>query len=230
MRKIDTPFFICNPKSYLYGEESLKLALAADRFAEEYGVDVFFTAPYADLANIKAHTKHVRVTAQHMDPIVPGRGMGHVLPESLKAAGAEAVFLNHAEHSLTLVDLVNTMKRANDLGIITIVCADCLEEAVAIAKLRPNILLCEPTALIGTGKTSGSDYVIETVKSIKAIDKNILVMEASGITTGEDVYKTIMSGADGTGATSGILKAPDKEKRLEEMIQAIAKAKRDRGL
>lgn len=36
----------------------------------------------------------------------------------------------------------------------------------------------------------------------------------------------IMNGADGTGATSGILKAPNKAKMLEEMVQAIAKAKK----
>jgi len=228
MRKIGTPFFIVNPKSYLYGEESLQLALVADNLAEKYGVEIFFTAPFADLANIKAHTKKLKVTAQHMDPLVPGRGMGHVLPESLKAAGAEAVFLNHAEHSLKLTDLVDTIKRAKELGIITVVCADSLEEAIAIAKLSPDILLCEPTALIGTGKTSSFDYITETTTKIKEIDENILVMQASGISTAEDVYQTIIHGADGTGATSGILNAPDRAKRLEEMIQAIVKAKSEK--
>lgn len=230
MRKVGTPFFICNPKSYLYGEESLKLALSADKLSEKYGTEIFFTAPFADLANIKAHTKNIIVTAQHMDSLVPGRGMGHVLPESLKAAGAEAVFLNHAEHSLTLANLVKAIKRAKELGIITIVCADCLEEAAAIAKLGPDILLCEPTDLIGTGKTSSFDYITETTAKIKEIDENILVMQASGISTGEDVYNTIIHGADGTGATSGILNAPDKAKRLEEMIQAIVKAKSEKNI
>lgn len=224
MKKIGTPFFIVNPKSYLYGEESLQLALVADKLAEEYGVEIFFTAPFADLANIKAHTKNLKVTAQHMDPLVPGRGMGHVLPESLKAAGAEAVFLNHAEHSMTLTDLVKTMERAKELDIITVVCADNLDEAAAISKLGPDILLCEPTDLIGTGQTSSFDYIIETTNKIKEIDPNILVMQASGISTGEDVYQTIKHGADGTGATSGILNASDRKKRLEEMIQAIVKA------
>lgn len=228
MRKIKTPFFIVNPKSYLYGKESLELALVADKLAEKYDVEIFFTAPFADLSNIKANTKNVIVTAQHMDPLVPGRGMGHVLPESLKAAGAEAVFLNHAEHSLKLVDLVKTMNRAKELGIITIVCADSLQEAVAIAKLGPDILLCEPTDLIGTGKTSDESYLVETTNKIKEIDENILVMQASGISSGEDVYKVISHGADGTGATSGILKAPNRAKRLEEMIQAIVKAKNEK--
>ncbi|WP_010233149.1 triose-phosphate isomerase [Clostridium arbusti] len=225
MRKIGIPFFIVNPKSYLYGEESLQLALVADNLAEKYGIEIFFTAPFADLANIRANTKNLKVTAQHMDSLVPGRGMGYALPESLKAAGIEAVFLNHAEHSLKLTDLVKTIKRAKELEIITVVCADSLEEAIAIAKLDPDILLCEPTDLIGTGKTSSYDYITETTTKIKEINENVLVMQAAGISSGEDVYQTIINGADGTGATSGILNAPDKSKRLEEMIQAIAQAK-----
>ncbi|MCP2239024.1 triose-phosphate isomerase [Thermoanaerobacterium thermosaccharolyticum] len=228
MKEIRTPFFVVNPKSYLYGEESLQLALAADKLAEEYDVDMFFTAPFADLANIKSHTKNLKITAQHMDPLVPGRGMGYVLPESLKAVGVDAVFLNHAEHSLKLTDLVKAIKRAKELEIITIVCADSIEEAVAIATLGPDILLCEPTDLIGTGKTSSFDYINETTNKIKEINKDILVMQAAGITSGEDVYQTIIHGADGTGATSGIINAPNRAKRLEEMIQAIVKAKNEK--
>jgi triosephosphate isomerase len=227
MKKIGTPFFICNPKSYLYGEECLDLAKAADSFAEKYGVEIFFTAPYADLAKINDNTENIIVTAQHMDPLSPGRGMGHVLPESLKEAGARAVFLNHAEQSLKLNTLVKTIKKAKKLDIITVVCADSLEEAVAIAKLGPDILLCEPTELIGTGKTSSFDYIIETTTKIKEIDENILVMQASGISDGEDVYNTIVHGAEGTGATSGIMEAPDKAKKLEEMIQAVVKAEKE---
>ena len=52
----------------------------------------FYTGQHVDLARIKNETKHVIVTAQHMDGLVPGRGMGHILPEALKAAGVEAVF------------------------------------------------------------------------------------------------------------------------------------------
>lgn len=226
--KIKTPFFVVNPKSYLYGDESLQLALIADNLAKKYDVEIFFTAPFADLANIKAHTKNLIVTAQHMDSLVPGRGMGLVLPESLKGAGTGAVFLNHAEHSLKLSDLVKTIKRAKELEIITIVCADSLAEAIAIAKLGPDILLCEPTDLIGTGKTSDLSYITETTAKIRAIDENILVMQASGISTGEDVYRAIIYGADGTGATSGILNAPDRGLRIEEMLQAIVKAKSEK--
>ncbi|XOQ47428.1 MAG: Triosephosphate isomerase [Eubacteriales bacterium] len=224
MKKINTPFLIVNPKSYLYGEESLKLAKAADKAAEETGVEVMFTCPFADIRYIKENTSHIVVTAQHMDSLKPGRGMGHVLPESLKAAGAEAVFLNHAENPLTLAELYATMKRAKELEMVTVVCADSVAEGLAVAKLGPDILLCEPTELIGTGQVADNSYVVQATTKIREIDPNILVMIASGITTAEDVYNVIKLGADGTGATSGILKAPDPCERVMEMARAMAKA------
>src|SRR5699024_7991468 len=102
------------------------------------------------------------------------------------------------------------------------------EEAVAIAKLKPDILLCEPTELIGTGTTSDLDYINKTTESIKAVDENILVMQAAGISTGEDVYNVIKNNADGTGATSGILKAQDPKAQLRQMINSLIKAKEER--
>lgn len=224
MKKINVPFLIVNPKSYLYGEESLQLAKAADQAAEETGVEVMFTCPYADLRYIRENTKHVVVTAQHMDPLMPGRGMGHVLPESLKAAGAEAVFLNHAEKALTIADLHATIKRAQALEMATVVCADSVSEGLALAKLSPDILLCEPTELIGTGTVADNNYVIEATTKIREIDPNVLVMIASGVSTADDVYNVIKLGADGTGATSGILNAPDPGERVMEMARAMKKA------
>lgn len=228
MAKIRSPFLVVNPKSNLYADESLALAKASDRAAEETGVDVLFTCPYADIRYIKQNTSRVIVTAQHMDALKPGRGMGHVLPESLKAAGAEAVFLNHAEHSLTLAALYGTMQRAWELEMKTVVCADSVMEGLAIAELAPDILLCEPTELIGTGTVADNSYVIEATTKIRNVNPDILVMIASGVSTAEDVYNVIRLGADGTGATSGILKAPDPGVRVMEMARAAAKAFADR--
>lgn len=163
-----------------------------------------------------------------MDPLKPGRGMGHILPESLKEAGAEAVFLNHAENPMTVEKLSKTIERAHELDMITIVCADSVFEAAAVCKLNPDIVLAEPTDLIGTGKTAGKGYVVETISKIREINPDILVMIASGVTTADDVYKVIKLGADGTGGTSGILKAPDPKKRIVEWAEAVKKAVKDR--
>lgn len=226
--KVRVPFLFVNPKSYLYGEESLKLALACDRISKETGMMIFFTCPYADIRMISEKTENIVVTAQNMDSLKPGRGMGAVLPESLAAAGAKAVVLNHAENQKTLSELYACINRAHELGMLTIVCADSTTESKAVAELGTDVILAEPTALIGTGQTADVSYTIDCCREIKAVDPDVKVMIASGITTGEDCYKVVVNGADGSGSTSGIVNAPSREGRVEEMVQAILKAMEDR--
>lgn len=227
MSKAESPFLIVNPKSYLYGKKSLELAKAADKVVEETGLPIYFTCPYADIRMIRDNTKYIIVCAQSMDPLVPGRGMGHVLPESLKEAGADALFLNHAENPKTLNNLCGTIKRAKELDMISIVCADSTTEAKAAACMNPDIVLAEPTDLIGTGQVADDSYTTETVKAIHEVNPNVLVMIASGVSTAEDCYNVVKLGADGTGATSGILNAPSPTVRIREMAEAIVKAKKE---
>lgn len=229
MAKAETPFLIVNPKSYLYGNASLELAKAADQVAADTGLQIYFTCPYADIRLIKENTEHVIVCAQSMDPLTPGRGMGHVLPESLKEAGAEAVFLNHAENQKTLAELYATIKRAKELDMITVVCADSTVEARAAACMDADIVLAEPTDLIGTGQVAEDSYTTETVKALNEVNPNVLVMIASGVSTAEDCYNVVKLGADGTGATSGILNAPSPAVRVREMAEAIVKAYKERA-
>ncbi|OYQ67950.1 triose-phosphate isomerase [Aerococcus sp. 1KP-2016] len=222
---IKRPFFMFNPKSYLYGKELLELAIEADKQAEKYPeMSIFVTAPFADIEMISKSTHNIIVTSQHMDGIIPGRGMGHILPESLYNAGARATFLNHAEQPLKLNEIISSIQRANDLGIITVLCADSIVEAKALAMLKPDIILCEPTELIGTGKTSDASYVEKTNSAIREVDKNILIMQAAGISTPEDVYNIIKMKADGTGCTSGITNAVNPKEMLVNMIEAAYEA------
>lgn len=227
-RKLRVPFFVVNPKSYLYGEQVIALAKYTDALAARYDFDVLFTAQHVDLAAVKAAAPHLIVTAQHMDGHRPGAGMGHILAEGIKAAGAEATFLNHAEHPLTVSALAKAMARADELGILTIVCADTVEEAKAVAKLHPDIMVCEPTSLIGTGKVSGKEYMTATNDAVKGVSPDTLVLQAAGIHNGENVYDAIMCGADGTGGTSGIVCAKDPYATLDEMFAALDRARTDR--
>ena len=118
--RIKKPFFELGPKLYLTGEKALHLACAADELSEKYGVDIIFTAQYTDLRLIRKNIRHLHLFAQHMDPVIPGRGVGLVLPEALKDAGAEGVLLNHAERPLTLSDLNSCIQRGREVGLITL--------------------------------------------------------------------------------------------------------------
>ena len=224
MGNMQSPFLIVNPKSYLNGNESLKLAKAADQAAKDTGLPIIFTCPYADVRMIRENTENIIVCVQSMDPLTPGRGMGHVLPESLKEAGADAVFLNHAENPKTLSDLYACIRRAAELDMTSIVCADSITEAKAVACMNPDVVLAEPTDLIGTGQVADDAYTMEAIDQVRKVNPDVLVVVASGVSTAEDCYNMIRLGADGTGGTSGILNAPSPAVRIREMAEAIVRA------
>jgi triosephosphate isomerase len=225
---LKAPFFEIGPKSYLYGDDVFALALAADEAAARYQVDVLFTAPLVDIRRIAGAVKRLLVFAPHMDPIRPGRGVADVLPESLAAAGASGVMINHCEKPVSLNTLEQTIRRAGEVGLLSIVCTDTVAQAEAAARLRPDIIVAEPTELIGTGKTSDPAYVEATIGAIKSIDPGILILQSAGISSGEDVYRVIAAGAEGTGSSSGIAKATDRAAMVDEMLCALRRAWDDR--
>jgi triosephosphate isomerase len=159
-----------------------------------------------------------------MDPLRPGRGLADILPESVKAAGAAGVMLNHAERPVTFAVLRETILRARELNLLTIVCADSIAEARAIALLSPDIIVAEPTELIGTGMTRSMDYVRESIMAVKSVNPGILVLQGAGIRNGRDVYDIILAGAEATGSSSGIVKAADSAAMVDEMIHAVREA------
>ena len=222
--KIEPPFFEIGPKAFMYGERMLKLAKAADVASAKYNVRIILTPQYTDIWMLAKETENLLIFAQHMDPLPVGRGLGAILPEAVKAAGAVGVMLNHAEKPVGMSTLYQTIKRADETGLATIVCADTIEEAQAIAHFAPNIILAEPTRLIGTGQPGDEEYVVETTSAIKNINPEILVLQSAGISNGNDVYRVIKAGADATGTTSGIMKAADPEAMLDEMVSAVRAA------
>ncbi|MBR3849922.1 MAG: triose-phosphate isomerase, partial [Oscillospiraceae bacterium] len=224
---IKAPFFEIGPKCYLYGDDILDLALAADAASEKYDVDIIFTTPLVELRRVKENTKRLHVFAPHMDSLTPGRGLAEVLPEMLVAAGAEGVMLNHCEKPVSIAQLKASIKRADEVGLATIVCADSIAEASAVAHLKPNIVVAEPTELIGTGKASDEEYVEASTRAVKDVDPEIQVLQGAGIKCYDDVYRNIFAGADATGSSSGIVALPTREARnqmVDDMIRAVREA------
>ncbi len=86
-------------------------------------------------------------------------------------------------------------------------------------------MICEPTSLIGTGTTSDDDYIRQTNEAVRSVDENIKIIQAAGVSSGDDVYRVVMEGADGSGGTSGILNAPSREGKIVEMLEALVKAR-----
>ena len=73
--RLKAPFFEVGVKNYIYGDDVLKLAQAADQAAVKYDIDVIFLAPYVDIRRISENTERLIVFAPYMDTLRPGRGM-----------------------------------------------------------------------------------------------------------------------------------------------------------
>jgi triosephosphate isomerase len=140
---IQPPFFELGPKAYLYGRGVVELAKAADRIGKRYDVRIIFTPQYVDIPLVVRETASLYIFAQHMDSIPVGRGIGAVLPEALKEAGAVGVLLNHAERRLTLSEINRTIKRADEVGLATLVCAEATGCTSAVIKAHDPAAMLE---------------------------------------------------------------------------------------
>ena len=225
---IRTPYFEIGTKNYIYGDKVLEYAIAADKAAEKYDIDVLFICPAVEIRRVCENTKNLIVLAPYMDTLRPGRGMADVLPEGLKAAGAKGVVINHCEKPMSLPQMKATIDRARELDFLGFACADTLDEAKAIAQLHPDIINPEPSEIIGGGNgVSPMAYVKDSIRVIKEIYPDIMVEQAAGITNGQQVYDFIMAGSEAAGAASGIVNAADPIAMIDEMIAATRRAADD---
>ncbi len=228
-KTIRTPYFEIGTKNYIYGDTVLEYAKAADAAAEKYDIDVLFITPAVEIRRVVENTKHLIVLAPYMDTLRPGRGMADILPEALKAAGAQGVVVNHCEKPMSVPAIRETIERARELDMLVFACADTIAEAKAIAQLHPDIINPEPSELIGGtgGGVSDMGFVKESIRAIKEIYPDILVEQAAGITSGQQVYDFIMAGSEAAGAASGIVNAEDPIAMIDEMIAATRRAADD---
>ena len=224
--RITPPFFELGPKAYSYGKDFVELAKFADQLSLEYDVRVIVTPQYVDIPIIARETRNIFVFAQHMDSLEIGRGVGSVLPEAIKAAGADGVLLNHVEKRLSMEELEKVTRRAAEVELMTMVCADNLDHAKQIAELLPEIIIVESPDLIESGKRSVSEIkqIMQINSVIQQISPDTLILHGAGINNAQDVYDVIAAGAQGTGSTSGVMLAQDRNKALKEMIESVHQA------
>ncbi len=106
------------------------------------------------------------------------------------------------------------------------VCAGSPQELAAIARMGPNIILAENPQLIGVGKREAEDLLaVRTInETVWKINSEIRVLHGAGISSGRDVYNIVSLGAQGSGSTSGIIRARDPSAMVEEMIRSVREA------
>jgi len=208
------------------GRNALKLAKTAQKITQETDVCVGIAPQFVDIAPI-AKTVSIPVFAQHIDPVTHGSFTGHVLPESVKEAGAVGTLINHSERRLKLADIDAAIIRAKEVALISVVCSNNSAVSAAVAALKPKMIAVEPPELIGTGipvSKAKPEVVSGTVKLVKRVNPKVVVLCGAGITVGEDVAAALRLGTEGVLVSSGIVKAKDPYKALLEFAEAITKA------
>ncbi|MFQ5758278.1 MAG: triose-phosphate isomerase [Candidatus Bathyarchaeia archaeon] len=228
MTKLRTPIIIINFKTYpeATGKRGLKLAETAEKVSLETEVCIGLAPQLTDLAPV-ARLVTLPVFAQHIDPITPGSFTGHVLPESVKEAGATGTLINHSERRLRLADIDAAIRRAREVGLVSVVCANNPDVSAAVAALKPEMLAVEPPELIGTGipvSKAKPEVVSGTVELVKEINSDVVVLCGAGITKGEDVAAALRLGTEGVLVASGVVKAKDPYRVLLEFAEAVTKA------
>ncbi len=225
MGKFKEPIIAINFKTYAQatGDGALRIAKAAEKVYKETGITIVVAPQLADLYRI-AQEVEIPVFAQHIDPIMPGSHTGHVLPEAVKEAGAVGTLLNHSENRMVLADLEASIRRAEEVGLMTMVCSNNPAVSAAVAALGPDYVAVEPPELIGTGipvSKAKPEVITDTVGLVKRVNPDVKVLTGAGISTGEDVKKALELGSVGVLLASGVTKAKDPEKAIRDLVSLV---------
>jgi len=217
----DNPLLLINFKTYEEGtgERGLKMAKIIEKIAAQKNANIAIAVQIAEIHRISSEVS-IPVYSQHMDGIHFGANTGWILPETIKAAGAAGVVLNHAEHQMEHEKLREAIDRAKELRMKTVVCANTPDFAKAVAKFSPNYIAVEPPELIG-GTISVSTAKPEVITNSLRVVGKIPLLVGAGIKTKEDVKKGIQLGASGVFVASAIMKALNPEKIVKELADGL---------
>jgi triosephosphate isomerase len=224
------PLILVNLKTYeeAMGQRAIEFAKIAERVYEKTGISIAVAPQAVDLQAV-AESSETPVFAQHIDPIKPGKGTGHILPEAMAEAGGEGTLINHSERQLPLDVIEATIKRAREVELYTVVCADTVEKAAQVAAFGPDAVAIEPPELIGSGipvSKAQPEIVSGSVEAVKRVNPNVKVLCGAGITDGEDATAALELGAEGVLVASGVVKAKDPYAALIDLARAMQKWKK----
>jgi len=221
------PLILINFKAYTEasGRNGLQLARTAEKVARETGIEIAVAPQLTDLAFIASQVG-IPVFSQHVDAVTPGSRTGHVTLEAVKDAGAIGTMINHSERRVRADEVDVVVKRARELGLLTVVCTNTPEVTAAMAALGPDMVAIEPPELIGTGipvSRAKPEVVTNSVDLVRRINPAVKVLCGAGITTGEDVEAALRLGTVGVLLASGVVKAKDWEKAILDLVRPIIK-------
>jgi triosephosphate isomerase len=218
--------FIINLKNYdeISGSNSIKLAKVASKIAKKYKIKIAVCPPQHLLSEVAKVP--VTVFAQHLDASKVGSTTGYVIPELVKKSKIRGTLINHSEHRIPSNSIRELLSRLKTLGMTSIVCVKDVSEAKKYSKLNPDYIAIEPPELIGTGRAVSKErpeVITNSVKAVESANNSTQLLCGAGIVSGDDVSRALELGANGILVASGIVKAKNWQKAIEEYALAFKK-------
>ena len=216
--------FIINCKNYeeIAGEKIVKLAKIVEKISKKYKIKIAIAPPHHQLEKI--NNRKIILLAQHIDIKKIGSTTGYIIPELLKKAKVHGSIINHSEHRIPINEIKESVLRLKKLKMISVVCVKNVQEAKKILKLKPNYIAIEPPELIGSGRAISNEkpeLIAKASRAIKAAKNQTELLCGAGIISGDDVTKAIELGSKGILVASGIIKAKNWNKIIEDFSKAM---------
>ena len=225
----ENSLFIINFKNYdnISGSRSLELAKIASKISRKYKIKIVVCPPQQVISEITKVS--IPVFAQHVDNKEMGSTTGYIVPELVKKSRVSGSLVNHSEHRLASKDIKELVSRLKALKMTSVVCVKNVSEARKYAKLNPDYIAIEPPELIGTGKavsTEKPEVIIKSVRAVKDAKNSTRLLCGAGIISGNDVARALELGANGVLVASGIVKAKNWERVIEEFSIPFVKKRK----
>ncbi len=214
---------IINFKTYheSTGANAVKLAKVIDKASASAKIPVLIAVQALDIEKVAKVVEHVKVIAQYVDSAGYGAHTGHILPEEIKSHGGVGTLINHSESPVAASLLGKTIDLSQSIfPEFTIVCSPSYEKIVEIDRnFDPHKIAYEPPELIG-GDISVATAKPEIIKKVVGISTERQILVGAGIKTVEDIKVSLALGAIGVLVASGVVRAEDPGKIVEEFLKA----------
>lgn len=216
--------FIINCKNYeeIAGDKITEFVNIAEKISKKYKIKIA-VAPPQHLIGLVSNSS-IPILAQHVDNSKSGSTTGFVIPELLKKSKVNGSLINHSEHRISEKEITELVLRLRELKMISVVCVKDVVEAKKYAKLNPDYIAIEPPELIGSGKAVSKErpeLITKSVDAVNSANNKTKLLCGAGIVSGQDVSKALELGSKGILVASGIIKAKNWTKVIEEFSKAM---------
>jgi triosephosphate isomerase len=205
------------------GTKALGLTKILEEAAHESQVKIVPVVQIIDAESVISGTT-LEVWIQHIDPISYGAHTGWTLPEEAVRVGVSGVFLNHSEHKFDSLDSLYTAnEKAMNANLKTLIFAGTLDELKKVCAFAPTYVAYEPAELVGSTTTSVARAQPEIISQAYEIARGagLPLIVGAGVSSMEDVKKSVELGAVGVAVATAIIKAPDPKIKLMELTEGF---------